>query len=813
MRVPRPLPALLALSALAAAGVAGAQPGRPLSGPSPADPLEIALRHLEARRSALGLSADDLKQLRVRNRYVTLRTGTTHLYLRQQVDGIDVFGADASIHVDRDGRIVARGLRLVPNLRARITSRSPRIAAADAVTRAAESLGLSPEAPPRAEEERGGPAREAVFAPGAISRDPIPVKLEYVAGDSAVRLAWNVVIRTPDGRHWWNLHVDADDGSVLRRDDWIDRDSYRVHALPLASPDEGPRTLVADPADPVASPFGWHDTNGAPGAEFTDTRGNNVLAQEDADADDAGGYRPDGGGALDFDFPLDLQLQPSGYRDASITNLFLLNNRLHDVLFHHGFDGPAGNFQFDNYGSGGLDGDPVVADAQDGLDVDNAQFGTPPDGTPPLMEMFLWEQSPAPFLSVSSPPAVAGSYPAGKALFGAGTTGLVGAVVAALDPADGAGPSTTDACSPLSNPGAVAGNIALIDRGTCLFVDKVGNAQDAGAIGVVVVNNQGNTLLNMAGVDPGLTIPAVFLAQGDGDAIRAQLGSGVSAALVSPADRDAALDNGVVVHEYGHGVSNRLTGGPANVSCLDAPESGGMGEGWSDWWALVFTTDAGDAPEDPREMAPYLLGQPPSGIGIRNYPYSTDLGVSPLRYGDLAFLNVPHGVGEVWAASLWELYWNLVFVHGFDPDLVAGTGGNQLALDLVMDGLKMQPCDPTFVEGRDALLSADLAAHGGEYRCLVWSAFAKRGVGVSASDGGGPNNLSVSEAFDIPAECNPACGDGTLQVGEQCDDGNNTPGDGCEDDCTLPLPEPGTTVMLLSGLVFLRLLGRTRIQI
>ena len=308
---------------------------------------------------------------------------------------------------------------------------------------------------------------------------------------------------------------------------------------------------------------------------------------------------------------LDLTLQPGNSIDASVTNLFYWNNVLHDVLYQYGFDEPAGNFQSNNYGNGGAAGDPVQADTQDGSDVNNAQFATPPDGVDPRMEMFRWLQGLSPRVIVSSPPAIAGTYSAGYAFFGAGTAGLAGNVVQALDPADGAGPTTTDACSPLTNPGAVFGNIAILDRGTCTFVVKVGHAQDAGATGAIVVNNAGDSVVNMLGIEPTIVIPSVFLGQSDGSAIVGQLGSGVSADLVSPAARDSSFDNGVVAHEYGHGVSNRLTGGPSNVNCLSALESRGMGEGWSDFQALVFTAMPGDLDTDARGVAPYLIGQPP----------------------------------------------------------------------------------------------------------------------------------------------------------------------------------------------------------
>ena len=73
-------------------------------------------------------------------------------------------------------------------------------------------------------------------------------------------------------------------------------------------------------------------------------------------------------------------------------------------------------------------------------------------------------------------------------------------------------------------------------------------------------------------------------------------------------DRDSDLDNGVIAHEYGHGISNRLTGGPANVTCLQNAEQ--MGEGWSDWFALVLTPEAGDTATTPRGVGNYVSFQP-----------------------------------------------------------------------------------------------------------------------------------------------------------------------------------------------------------
>jgi hypothetical protein len=96
------------------------------------------------------------------------------------------------------------------------------------------------------------------------------------------------------------------------------------------------------------------------------------------------------------------------------------------------------------------------------------------------------------------------------------------------------------------------------------------------------------------------------------------------------------------------------------------------------------------------------------------------------------------------------VYWNLTDEYGWDPDLYGGSGGNNLAVQLVTDGLKLQPCSPDFVDGRDAILAADVALTGGENECFLWTAFAKRGLGLSAN--AGSNNVvgDETEAFDLP---------------------------------------------------------------
>ncbi|MCB8945535.1 MAG: M36 family metallopeptidase [Ardenticatenaceae bacterium] len=217
--------------------------------------------------------------------------------------------------------------------------------------------------------------------------------------------------------------------------------------------------------------------------------------------------------------------------------------------------------------------------------------------------------------------------------------------------------------------------------------------------------------------------------------------------------RDGALDNTAIVHEYTHGLSTRLTGGPVNPSCLNNLEQ--MGEGWSDWFALMFTQEVGDAGPDARGFATYLFGQPPDGAGVRLAPYSTNLAVNNYTYANLITMPIPHGSGFLWATMLWEMNWGLIDDYGFNPDLYApwNTGGNNLALQLVVDGLKFQPCSPGFVDGRNAILLADQVLTGGANQCTIWHAFAKRGLGLSASQGSSNSTSDGTAAFDFPLEC------------------------------------------------------------
>jgi hypothetical protein len=151
-----------------------------------------------------------------------------------------------------------------------------------------------------------------------------------------------------------------------------------------------------------------------------------------------------------------------------------------------------------------------------------------------------------PILVVNSPAAIAGELNIGTASFGPaiGTTAISGPLVQALDAADTAGPTTFDACSSITNASSIAGKFALVDRGTCNFTVKVKNAQNAGALAVIVADNAvGNPPIGLGGTDPTITIPSVRITKADGDRIKANLGAGVSVTLRLDLTRLAGADS------------------------------------------------------------------------------------------------------------------------------------------------------------------------------------------------------------------------------------------------------------------------------
>ena len=773
-----------------------------LSGPSSADPETVALGFMVDNAADYGLSADDVAELGVATSYQSTHSGVTHVNLAQRYQGLEIFGARATVNVLKDGRVLFVGNTMLGNVAA---SAAGTVAqeAADAVESAAEALELDEPENLRAVTRKAGAERETVLTDGGISAAPIPAKLGWQRTESGqLRLAWQVVIDDAESPDVLNATVDAETGDLLDVDNWTiehnalelasslarssaqieqaatslgahgpldpveDGSSYRVYEIPKESPNDGPRTLVTNPAETTASPFGWHDTNGAPGPEFTTTRGNNVHAYLDQDANNVPdpGQDTDGGPSLAFDFEADLTEHAQDYRDAVTANLFYMNNVIHDVLYGYGFDEVSGNFQQNKYGATLANGNPVPggdyvrAEAADGGGTNNANFSTPANyGGTPRMQMYLW-----PGAQFGMPNVVTvgdQSFPANFARFGppARNAAVIGDLVVA-----------GNGCNIADYP-AGSGYIAVVDgvtsgAGSCTNPARTAVAEAAGAAAVIIAAGTAANPAILTGSQAAgpLGIPAVSVTAATGTAIKDLAGqsAGVAKASAHPGIRDGDFENGIIIHEYGHGVSLRLTGGPG-INCLSGNEQ--MGEGWSDYLAISMLMDPTlDDPEGPRGMGPYALFQDSrEGNGIRPRPYSRNMEIQPFTYDRIktngwitgGSLAVPHGIGHAWAATLWDMTWDLVDRHGFHDNVYDAwnSGGNTRAIQYVMDGLKFQGCGPGFVTGRNAIIAAS-GALGGEDSCLIWSSFARRGLGYSAVQGT-TNRDDNTEAFDVPPWC------------------------------------------------------------
>lgn len=590
----------------------------------------------------------------ITNEHFSNTSGIRHVYLRQAINGLEVYGTESSIHFDKSGKVISIENNFIKDVETTLKRTSQNLSSSQAINAVALEMGYEVRNLQQLKDEEGT-NKKTLFNKAGISSEDIPVRLMYYyrEGEGTI-LVWELSIAELNSTDWWNFRVAADMGKIIDKTNWTDEcnilgehkhegevigsetnllevegtsdasatyesffseadgiGSYNVFASPIESPYYGNRSLQVNPANGTASPYGWHDTDGAIGAEFTITRGNNVHAFRQSDS-----YSPDAGTALIFDYALDFTLDPTtgDNLNSSITNLFYMNNIIHDVMYQYGFDEAAGNFQQNNYGNGGIGSDYVNARAHYGVRC-NAFFSTPVDGSKGSMEMYL---------------------------------------------CDNATPN-----------------------------------------------------------------------------------------------KDGDFDNLVIAHEYAHGISNRLTGGAGDSDCLRNDEQ--MGEGWSDFYGYMLTMVSTDTGTTARGVGNYLFDYGANGGGIRSRMYTTDMTVNEYTYDRIKVTgSSPHRLGEVWATMLWDLTWGLIDAHGFNTDFYNFKGdinqdaGNVMALALITEGLKLQGCSPGFVDGRDAILAADAAIYGGANACIIWTAFARRGLGLSADQGSTDSRTDGTEAFDSP---------------------------------------------------------------
>ncbi len=763
------------------------------------DYLKSAYSHIsekyELPQSAIG-------ELKIQRQYQTKHNQVEHVIMVQTFKDVEIFGTQINLAFLPDGKVISIGHNLIRLDKTSIPTAKPQISGGEAIHAAAMSMGMTNRSTPSLKNVSDDGAE--IYEKADVSLQDIPVRIGYMkTEDDSYKLVYSMEIESSSHGKLFQSFVDAITGESLGNesltischfdDNYLlpeaDCDqtftpamtlsppvtsgvngTYRVIPVTVESPSHGNFELLTDVNDPVASPLGWHDSDGIAGADHINTQGNNVHAFLDRNWD----YFPDlnvtGGNDLIFDFPYDNNAEPVVNQNVAVTNLFYWNNIMHDFTYQYGFDEAAGNFQATNYSGQGNEGDDVQAHAQFGDDdhaqcgaqannnvdcVNNADFSTPSDGGNGRMRMFTWNRdNSSKYLDVLEPLELAGKILTGLPEFGPDltTTPITAEVVEVNDGSF----DPTKACIPIDQPD-LTGKIAFIDRGVCDFSLKVYNAQQAGAIAAIVANFEDVVIAMGNGeMAANVTIPSVFISSVEASRIRTSIGQGLVVSLVKPQTggpvlRDGSLDASVISHEYGHGISGRLTGGPGSNNCLNNEEQ--MGEGWSDFFALITTVQPGDTGEKRRGIGTYANKEATNGRGIRSYPYSTDMSINPHTYDDILGESVPHGVGSVWCAMLWDLYWAFSDTYGWDPDLYNGTGGNNMAIQLVIDGLKLQPCRPGFIEGRDAILEADMINHGGANQCLIWDVFARRGLGINADGGSSSSRSDGKEGFDRPIVC------------------------------------------------------------
>ena len=744
---------------------------------------QLIQSYLNSNLTKLDITLQDASDWVIESKATSKTTKITNYYIKQRSNEIEIYHALSNVWV-KDNQVVNVGNRFLKNCNQKTNTSIPQITVLQALNQAKNQLEINTN---HTFALLNTSQTNSYIISNELNANTIKAKLVFqLMPNKQLVLAWDFIIDVPRQNHIWSARIDAVNGQLLEKNDLViscqfDQDeahssctefhfdtfgfketnsmvnvqsgSYRVLPFSTESPNHGPLQLITNPHNIQASPFGWHDTNGIPGAEFNITQGNNVHAFEDTnDVDD--GASPDGGPGLIFDFPyLGTNTPAIGYVEAATTNLFYMNNIIHDVFYNYGFDEENGNFQQTNYSNLGTGNDYILAQSQDGGGINNANFGTPPDGENGRMQMYIWyRKAGADLITINSPASIAGSYTAFDNGLVFGSVDLPQApnlLTANLVLVDDGVDEFADGCTSILNAAQVNGKIAVIKRGICTSVTKILNAQNAGALAVIIVNTQpGNFFIGGVG-DQDITIPVISVKKDVGDfllneMVTSTLNVNLSEPFSDFVNVDGDFDNLVIAHEYGHGISNRLTGGKNTTSCLFNREQ--MGEGWSDWFTLIMQLKSGDNGANPRGIGTFAVSQELNGVGIRTYPYSTDMSINPITF-DNSNTTAQHARGEFMATVLWDLTWAYVAKYGFDTNVFTGTGGNNKVMKLVIDALKLQPCSPTFIEFRSAIIAADQATTNGQDYCMITEVFRRRGAGLNASSGSRNSAVDQTENF------------------------------------------------------------------
>ena len=786
------------------------------------DPERAARWYLTEQAPRYAATPSALSSLRAR--FVRrVGEGGTLVAFRQEIDGVEVFRGRLAVMLDADGSLVA----VSGNLHEPPPNPSPASFALDAgpaLALAIEDLyGVILDATvvvPTGERPGRYTAFDldpsAALDPGIVFVSeararrvwfPLPDRLEpgwYVEVDAALAGA--------DEPDVYAYVIAAGAGEVLYRANLVHDATYRVWADPTGDfrPHDGPLepylphpTGVPDGSVPaLATPVLIHlDGFNAPGDRWvtsgsTESKGNNVDAYNDVNPPvgySNGDLRASTTAVGTFDLTYDVSLGPDasdGQRKAAILQMFYVVNWLHDWYYDSGFDEVAGNAQASNYGRGGVGGDAIDA-ALDNAKMGNATMATPADGASPQLRAGLFPGKAVATLELDGQPTT----PIGAATFGPQDFHLTETVVLAQD---GVG-TVTDACEELVND--VAGKVVLADRGECKFVLKAQNAAAAGAIALIIANDQEGAPPPTLGGSGEVDIPALSITYEEGQTLVELLALGPVTALMVRAKvppLPSSVDGGIVSHEWGHYLHHRLTD-CTSIQCQ------GQSEGWGDFAALHMLYEEGGALDGAYAVSIWVAsGMSPDSawFGLRRAAYSTDMAKNPLTFKHIQdgealpsgapllsngnANSEPHNVGEIWASMLWGAYMALMAdTVGATPRLTYEQARRRMS-DYVVAGMMLAPVDATFTEQRDGILAA--AASSDPVDALVMAqAFAARGAGTCATspDRYSEDMVGVEESAEIAPR--PLITDAWLESGALT----------CDDDDTLDAGEVGQLVVTL----------------
>ena len=709
-----------------------------------------------------------------------LRNGATVVRLAQQASGVLVHQGELRVLLHADGSLAAVSGTLLPAVAQPVFVSSPHEALGHALD---QQFGAArPQAAITETGELAGWQGLEVASTPQLQVTAARARRELVKVGDQWRSAWSVEIsgQTPPDplsevtAPTLSSHrylVSDDGGKILGDDNLVRNDAfvYRAYAETTGNrrPLDGPLggfsphpTGLPDGSAPALVPANLvvMDAFNGPLDKWlpdnaTTTSGNNAEVFADLDADtrfSAGDVRAEVRAGRTLNYTYDHALSPTAnvnQSKAATVNAFFLVNWMHDWWYDSGFTEAAGNAQLDNYGRGGVGGDPLLVTAQAGANTglrNHADMTTPGDGARPLMRMFLWTSGTVTGLTTPSGAVRSESFSNGPHTFD-----LVGELAIPTDPTA----PTDDGCGPITN--SLAGKIALVTyQARCNSATIVNNVKAAGAIGAIIVDG---SLDDPRGFGGSATagIPGLAIGMTDGAALVAQVGAGsVTVELQSApsgAERDGDFDNTIVGHEWGHYLHQRLAHCGSN-------QCGGMSEGWGDFNALLLLLREGDNRDGIYPLGLYAEanGTPNFAyFGLRRFPYSLDRTKNNLSFRHIGDENPlptntpgsggnpnsePHNTGEVWASMLWEVLNVLADQHGV-------TVARRRMSDYVVSGLLLTPPDATFTEARDAILAAASALDTDDMT-LMAAAFAGRGAGSCAvsPDVNSPTNAGVIES-------------------------------------------------------------------